>query len=155
MILRRASTVIALTIAALTLAGCVADATLELRDIDGPGSRDFSVTSARIERSGGSTHLILEVATPDPSAKLVLDTIVDLGDSYYLWCDGEPRRSPAGPGSSTWTLGCTGDLDWPSDARKASLSVCRVDQLSNSCAGEPNTTVATPSPQASATMSGR
>lgn len=102
-ILGRAWKLMALTLAALALAGCTADRALDIGTIDGPGSPDFSVTSARIEQTWDRTQLILQLAIANPSASIDLTSWVDLGNSYMLWCDGEPRRSPAsGLGMSAW-----------------------------------------------------
>ncbi|GAA1996340.1 hypothetical protein [Microbacterium pumilum] len=122
---RRARKVIALTTAVLALAGCTVNRALDIANIDDmTQSPDFSVTSARVEQTVGVTELILELAIANPSASIVLFNRVDLGHSYVLRCDGEPRRSSSsGSPVSTWTYECIGDTDWPSDTSEAYLTI--------------------------------
>lgn len=123
--LKPAGKFVALAFAALALAGCSANGAVEIGNIDGPtDSLDFSVTSARIERTWGRTHLILEMVITNPSASIVLSNWIDLGHSYILRCEGEPRRSPPSRSAlTTWTYECRGDTDWPSDINGADISL--------------------------------
>lgn len=122
--LRRALKLIALTAAAVTLAGCTADRTIEIVNIDDRSdSPDYSVTSARLEQGDSHTRLILDLDIADPSASIELSSRVELDTSYVLWCEGEPRRPPSAASSSTRTLECKGDVDWPSDPRDARATI--------------------------------
>lgn len=125
MILRQAGKLVALTVAALVLAGCAADRAVDIGNIDGvTDSPDFSVTSARLERTWGHTQLILEMAISNPSASIALSSWADLGNSYVLWCEGEPRRSPPSRSAlTTWTYECRGDTDWPSDTKGVDIKL--------------------------------
>lgn len=124
-IFQPAGKVIALAIAALALAGCSANGAVDIGNIEGgTDSLDFSVTSARLERTWGRTELTLEMAIANPSANIVLSNRIDLGNSYMLWCEGEPRRSPSsGSAKSTWTYECEGDTDWPSNTSGSDITI--------------------------------